>query len=106
MIIYNVTVSVEPEIHEEWWNWMKTIHLPEVLRTGRFLKCQVFRIKSHDAGVEGISYAIQYSAATMRDYDDYLASEAPALKQKTVEKYGSRILAFRTVLELVEEFDV
>lgn len=104
MIIYNVTVSVEPEIHDEWWQWMKTVHLREVLLTGRFMDCRVFRIQSHDAGVEGINYAIQYSAKTVQDYEDYFVNEAPALKQKTYERYGEKVLAFRTILEFVEEF--
>ena len=38
MIIYNVTVSlVDQTIHEEWLNWMKTKHIPDVMNTGCFL---------------------------------------------------------------------
>jgi hypothetical protein len=34
MILYNVTVSVDPEIHDEWLAWMKSKHIPDVLATG------------------------------------------------------------------------
>jgi hypothetical protein len=94
---------VDQDIHDEWWQWMKTVHLPEVLQTGRFLNCRVFRIHSHDAGMEGINYAIQYSAKTIQAYESYLANEAPILKKKTYERYGEKVLAFRTVLEFVDE---
>ena len=36
MYIYNVTVSIEKSLADEWLTWMKTIHIPEVLATGYF----------------------------------------------------------------------
>jgi len=36
MIIYNVTVSVDNEVHEMWLAWMRNTHLPEVMATGYF----------------------------------------------------------------------
>ena len=101
MIVYNVTVVVEPEIIEEWRVWMREVHLPEVLATGRFLSCSMFRIHSGNEG-EAPSFSIQYQAATYEDYEAYLANEAPALKQKTLDRYGEKVLAFRTILEHVE----
>ena len=37
MIIYNVTVTVQNEIVEEWLNWIRLEHIPEVLSTGLFI---------------------------------------------------------------------
>ncbi|MEO8448027.1 MAG: DUF4286 family protein, partial [bacterium] len=28
MILYNVTVNVDDSVHDEWLEWMKTIHIP------------------------------------------------------------------------------
>ena len=39
MLVYNVTVKVNTDIHEEWLEWMKKTHIPEVLATGYFSKC-------------------------------------------------------------------
>jgi len=30
MILYNVTVSIDPEIAEEWLTWMREVHIPDV----------------------------------------------------------------------------
>lgn len=101
MIVYNVTVVVEPEILDEWRVWMKEVHLPEVLATGRFLSCSMYRIHSGNEG-EDPSFSIQYQANSMAEYEAYVANEAPALKQKTLDRYGEKVLAFRTILEHVD----
>ena len=44
MIIYNVTVSIDQSIHEDWLQWMKEIHIPEVMETGFFLENKVCRL--------------------------------------------------------------
>ncbi len=36
MILYNVTISIDPEVHQEWLAWMKEVHIPDVLKTGMF----------------------------------------------------------------------
>jgi len=36
--------------------------------------------------------------------DVYLKEHAPALQQKHADKYGTRVAAFRTVLEILHEF--
>ncbi len=41
MFIYNVTVNVEKEIHDEWFDWMKNTHVHDVMNTGfsSIIKC-------------------------------------------------------------------
>ena len=63
MIIYNVTLNVDQEVHEEWLNWMKEIHIPDVMATGLFLDNRLCRVLVDDEG--GITYAIQYTCALL-----------------------------------------
>ena len=44
MLIYNVTVHVEPSIEEKWLNWMEQEHIPEMLGTNKFTKTKIFKI--------------------------------------------------------------
>ena len=37
MILYNVTIKVDHDIHDEWMEWMKQTHIPQVLETGLFI---------------------------------------------------------------------
>jgi hypothetical protein len=64
MIVYNVTVIVEPSIHAEWLDWMKEVHLPEVLATGRFNNCNMFKINPQNTD-EDPTYSIQYQAESI-----------------------------------------
>ncbi|MEQ9302638.1 MAG: DUF4286 family protein, partial [Marinoscillum sp.] len=36
MILYNITVNVQEGVQEDWLNWMKAVHIPEVMQTGCF----------------------------------------------------------------------
>ncbi|MCB9260870.1 MAG: DUF4286 family protein [Flavobacteriales bacterium] len=99
MILYNVTCLVEDEIHDEWLEWMKQVHLPEVMATGKFISNKMYRIDPHEGGDSGTSYSVQYHLETRDHYVDYAQNFAPALKAKTLAKYGDRVMAFRTILE-------
>ncbi len=99
MIVYNVTVSIDADAHEEWLNWMKTEHIPDVMATGLFLDNRICRVLTDDP-LE-YSFAIQYTCADMATYEIYKAVHAPAMQRKHSERYDGRFAAFRTLLEVV-----
>ena len=101
MVLYNVTVNVDEEIEQEWKLWMRDTHIPEVLETGLFLRQRMMKLLNESPDATGKTYAIQYELENIGVLDTYLAQFAPALQQKHQEKYGSRCVAFRTVLEEV-----
>ncbi len=100
MLLYNVTVKVEAEIEAEWLAWMQQTHIPEVLATGMFVKNQFLRLISQQED-EGQTYAVQYYCESSELLDEYMHSHAPALQQKTRERYANKFVAFRTVLEVL-----
>jgi hypothetical protein len=99
MIIYNVTVSVDLEVHGMWLAWMKHTHIPEVMATGLFLSSRICRVLSE--GDSGATYAIQYSCADMATYERYRDQHAPRLQAESEKYYGGKATAFRTLLEVV-----
>jgi len=100
MIIYNVTVKIEEEIHDDWVQWMKEKHIPDVLNTGCFQDHKFCRIIRH--GEEGHTYCVQYFVNDMKTLHQYQVKFAPALQQEHVAKYKDKALAFRTLLEVIE----
>jgi hypothetical protein len=48
MILYNVTVSIDPAIHEEWLEWMKVKHIPDVMNTGCFIEARISRVHGEE----------------------------------------------------------
>lgn len=100
MLIYNVTIKLDWSIQEAWISWMKEIHMPEVMATGCFYECRLLRLLDTDE-TEGPTYAAQYQAATKEEYNRYLETFAPGLREAGTRKWGSRFMAFRSVMELV-----
>lgn len=101
MILYNVTVNVDDSVHHEWVNWMKKEHIPEVIATGKFVEYKMFKVITRQPDETGTTYSIQYYAKTMADYEDYKNNHGPALQMKTMQRYGDKLMAFRTLLEVV-----
>lgn len=101
MIIYNVTVSVDEPLHEQWLVWMRHTHIPDVLATGHFLQARICRVLADDEG--SVTYAVQYTCEDMAGYELYQALHAPRLRAESEKYYGSRAIAFRTLLEVVED---
>lgn len=98
MIIYNVTVGVDKAIESEWLSWMKTVHIPNVMSTGKFVGQRILKVITHD-DPSSASYAVQYTAASMEVLQQYLDRHAPALRKEVQDKFGDRQVAYRTILE-------
>ena len=101
MILYNVTLNIEDDVHDEWLLWMLNEHIPAVLETGMFRNYRMFRILTRDPQETGTTYSIQYFAETLSDYEYYRDELAPAFQAETQAKFGGKFVAFRTVLEEV-----
>ncbi len=101
MLIYNVTVNIDDEVEEEWKIWMRDVHIPEVLATGRFTGYKFLRLLNETPEATGATYAIQYFVADIGELNEYLNTEAPVLQKSHQDKYGNRFVAFRTLLEEV-----
>lgn len=100
MLIYNVTISIDEKIADEWVRWMKTVHMPEVVNTGCFTESRLCRVFGEEQG--GKTFAAQYHAPSKADFEKYQKEFAPALQAKTLERYGNRFAAFRTLMEIIE----
>lgn len=99
MILYNVTISIDESVHDEWLDWMKSKHIPDVMSTGLFIDNKVCRIHAEEQG--GKAYSIQYIAKSWDDYNRYQAEFALALQKEHTDKYSGKFGAFRTILEIV-----
>ncbi len=100
MILYNVTIIVEEDAHQEWLAWMQDIHIPEVMATGCFASQRLLRVL--DSPNEGVTYCAQYVAAHMADYLDYQEKFAPALQADVNKHFENQFVAFRTLMEYID----
>lgn len=102
MILYNVTVSIDPAVHLDWVKWMREVHIPDVLKTGCFSDCRLSRINGEEEG--GMTFSVMYFSPSQELYDQYQEEFAPALQAKHAQRYNGQFAAFRTILNVIEEF--
>ncbi len=100
MFIYNVTIKVEGSIKDEWLLWLKEEHIPEVIKTGCFTGATILQLLETD-DTEGPTYAIQYRARSKSLYNRYIEKFAGNMRQKSLDKWGNKFIAFRSVMQVV-----
>ncbi|MCW3075859.1 MAG: hypothetical protein JWO32_468 [Bacteroidetes bacterium] len=100
MFIYNVTVNITEEAHQEWLAWMKEIHMPDVMKTGCFVYSRILKVLYVDD--EGHTYSIQYNFLEMTDIEKYQKEFAPGLQAEYKRKFEGKYTAFRTLLQVVD----
>lgn len=100
MFIYNVTTKVDPSIHERWVEWMKKIHIPQIMDTGCFEQFQFVRLLETDDS-DGPTYAVQYRADSKASYNLYLEKYATTLRKHALDAWGDKIISFRSFMQVV-----
>lgn len=101
MLLYNVTTKVSQIIADEWLQWIKEEHIPEMVATRCFTHASVLRLMEID-DEEGPTFAVQYFAESQADYDRYLQVFANALRHKSFEKWGNQFISFRSLMHIVQ----
>ena len=104
MIIYNVTINIAESIHNEWLIWIKE-HIPQVLATGKFTEAKLTKVLVEEE-MGGTTYSVQYRAKSRKDLDDYYQQDAERLRQDGLKRFADKMLAFRTELEVIDEYSV
>jgi hypothetical protein len=101
MMLYNVTLNVEEDMAADFEQWMKETHIPQVMATGHFQSYRFLKLLDQEYG-EGITFAVQYLMADRNTLEDYQAFHGPRLRQETLQRYGDKCVAFRTLLEVID----
>ncbi len=101
-IIYNVTVNIDLNVHDEWVAWMQEVHIKDVMATGLFLEARFSRILAEEDG--GKSYSIQYLCENMETLEKYQEQYAPKLQAEHSNKFAGKFAAFRTLLRVDKTF--
>lgn len=82
---------------------MKQVHIPDVMATGCFKDAQLRRLLYADE-TDGVTYSIQYRCESMNDIETYQTNHASRLQADHTDRYKDRYVAFRTLMEQLDEF--
>ncbi|MDT0294823.1 DUF4286 family protein [Mesonia ostreae] len=101
MYIYNVTINVLEEAHDDWLQWMKEEHIPQMLATGKFIKALMTKVLVEEE-MGGITYSVQYTTKDKVTLEAYYQENAKDLRAAS-KRFKDKFVAFRTELEVVSE---
>ncbi len=102
MIIYNVTINIADDVHEEWLHWMQHAHIPDMLATGKFSSAKMAKVLVEEE-TGGTTYSVQYHTDSKETLQRYYQQDAPRLRADGLERFADKFVAFRTELQLISE---
>lgn len=105
MYIYNVTINIDDSVHDQWLEWMKNTHIPQVMQTGKFMHAKMVKVLLEEE-MGGTTYAIQYQVKNKQLLEKYYEEEASRLRQEMDRLFGGKYVAFRTELEVIHQHKV
>ena len=95
MIIYEVTAKVGEHLSDDFEQYMRNQHIPDVLRTGAF-KSASFLI------AKGGLYQIRYGAETQDALDRYLDDSSMLLRQDVANRFPQGVEFTRSQWNLIQ----
>ncbi len=101
MIIYNVTTKVNNQINDDWLDWLKKEHIPDIINTGCFTHAVILHLLDTEEEDESATYAVQYHAIDRSRYDAFINTYALGMRKKALDKWGDQFIAFRSIMEVV-----
>jgi hypothetical protein len=100
-VLYNVTVGINPAKFEEWKRFMRDDHLPKIFASNCFASFRMCRIIDEQA--DSTTLAVQYVAHSLEHLKKYNIIYAPQLQTEHMDKFGDDAVAYRSVLDILEE---
>jgi hypothetical protein len=98
MILYEVTLEVEPLASSAVDEHMRQRHIPAIFATGCFRRIR-FQQASSDR------FRTSYEAETAADLERYLRDHAPALRAEFLTEFPTGIRLTRETWSVVESWD-
>lgn len=96
MVIYEVSLEVDSQIYQAYLDWLKKIHIPEVLESPGFLKAELL-FQPETSALNSPVIRSLYYVDSQESLKNYLEKRAPALRASGVERWGDRFKAQRQV---------
>lgn len=101
MHIYNITTKLEHAIANDWVQWMQTEHIPSIMQTGLFTQFYFSKLLDTDES-DGLTYAVQFFAEHLSDYDQYIQQHSTQLRNEAKQKWGAGFISFRSLMEVIK----
>jgi hypothetical protein len=94
-VVYEVTVTIRPELTEKYEDYMRRRHIPDLLATGYFRGADFSRSSPG-------RYRVRYEAFDQNVLDKYLEREAARLRADFAEHFPEGVEVSREIWKILE----
>lgn len=98
MIVINTTYQIDCDIESAFKGWLKVEYIPKVMRSGELHSPVLMKILTEEA--DGVGYCLQFQVADTDTLNDWFNKEGARLSELSAQRFGQKVLAFTTLLEL------
>lgn len=102
MGVYIVTINIKRQVEEEWLQWMKQEHIPDIMNAGFFTSYEIFKVVIPDTVSDEAVYQFHYRFNSIDDYYQYAEKAAPEFQRKHSEKFLGKFKASRAILKKID----
>ena len=99
-LIYEVNLSVDKEIEQEYETWL-TAHIEEMVAIEGFEGARLYRRRAEDEGQEEgdkVLWTVLYSVRDRPALQSYFDLHAPRMRQQGLSLFSGRFTASRRIL--------
>jgi quinol monooxygenase YgiN len=100
-VFYVLTIEVDPAPEQDWLNWYRHAHIPDILAQPGFRRATIYRAET--APGEWARYAIMFEVESRQALDAYLnGDEVQRLRADHYSHFGGVTRASRQILSPIE----
>lgn len=97
MIIYEVNLTINNEIFEEYYHWLVE-HIGLMLEFRGFHKAEIAKEKIAEKDIpDKTKLTVRYTLESEEVLNDYLTNHAPAMRDDGIKKFGDKFNACRRI---------
>ncbi|MEA5460516.1 DUF4286 family protein [Arcicella sp. LKC2W] len=98
MLIHNITYNIDTKLEEEFLTWMRTVHIPNVMKTG-FPKTQKIMRLLTELDNGGTTFSVQYKFDSIEGFEVFENDYLDDLHDEVHKKYKGNYVHFVSLLE-------
>ena len=99
MIVYEVNLSINHSIYDEYKKWLKD-HIDKMLTFQGFFKYHLYKVSFNDSN--SIKLSIHYYVDSLKDLEYYFTNHAEKMRLDGFKVFGDNFSASRRVLSILE----
>lgn len=100
MTIYEVTITVQPDVADQYASWLR-VHIQQIVQLPMVIRA-TWSVVEQVPG-DGVQHCVHYFLPDRTALDQYLQDHAPALRQEGIALFGGKFTATRRVMEVCEQ---